>query len=346
LCVTVDTEEEFDWSGPFSRANRSVGHVARLPRLQQIFERYGVRPTYLVDHPVVTTEESARVLDGFLQRGACEVGAHLHPWVNPPLVEECNPRNSYLSNLPLSLQQDKLAELTAVIERTFGVAPTSFRAGRYGIDFALVPALRQLGYRVDTSVRAYVSFEQDGGPSFEQVGPEPFWLADGEPGDAAPTVLEVPASTGFTRQPTAWWAAVHRRLARRPWNRLRLIGVLWHLGIARKNWLSPEGTDVADLVRVVRTLCREGQPVLNLSLHSPSVEPGHTRFVRSEADLERLLGVLEGVLEFTVGQVGARCLTLSEFRAQFPAEGAAPPRAGCRGPTGAPRPAAHPGNVN
>ncbi len=323
LLAVVDTEEEFDWSAPFSPAHRSVGHVARLPRLHALFERYGVRPTYLVDHPIATTPESVRVLDGFLRRGTCEVGAHLHPWVNPPLVEDCTSRNSYLSNLPLPLQQDKLAELTAVIRRAFGVAPASFRAGRHGLDCALVPTLRELGYRVDSSVRAFVTFEQDGGPSFEEFGPEPFWLDDGTcaEGPPLPRLLEVPATVGFTRRPLAWWAAVHRRLSRRPWNRWRLIGVLWHLGVVRKQWLSPEGSSLADQLGLLRALAREPRPVLNLSLHSPSVEPGHTPYVRSEADLERLLAVLEGVLDFAVGRLGARCLTLGEFQAEFPAAG-------------------------
>src|SRR4051812_41906356 len=84
LIVSVDTEEEFDWFAPFSAAQRSVGHVAQLPRLQRLFERYGVRPPYLVDHPIASSEESVGVLDGFLQGGACEIGAPLPPWVSPP----------------------------------------------------------------------------------------------------------------------------------------------------------------------------------------------------------------------------------------------------------------------
>src|SRR5262245_29684535 len=123
LLVSIDTEEEFDWHAPVSPAQRSVRHTARLPRLQELFESLGVRPTYLIDHPIAATDESARVLDDFRRRGACEIGAHLHPWVNPPLDEEICPRNSYLSNLPLPLQEAKLHELTGTITRTFGSRP-------------------------------------------------------------------------------------------------------------------------------------------------------------------------------------------------------------------------------
>src|SRR5882724_9055566 len=96
LVVSVDTEEEFDWRASFSSENRSVRHVADLPRLQEVFEDCGVRPIYLVDYPIAASDESVRVLDAFRTRGACEIGAHLHPWVNPPLREVPGALNSYL----------------------------------------------------------------------------------------------------------------------------------------------------------------------------------------------------------------------------------------------------------
>ena len=53
LFVVVDTEEEFDWSAPFSRTNTGVSAMARIGRVQHIFDRFGIKPTYVVDHPVV-----------------------------------------------------------------------------------------------------------------------------------------------------------------------------------------------------------------------------------------------------------------------------------------------------
>src|SRR5689334_8509000 len=126
LLVSIDTEEEFDWSAPVSPRHRSVSHFRHLSRLHDVFEETGARPTYLIDHPIATHELSVGVLRELRRRGTCEIGAHLHPWVNPPLAEPICPRNSYLCNLPLALQRDKLHELTAAIRNNLGVAPTSF----------------------------------------------------------------------------------------------------------------------------------------------------------------------------------------------------------------------------
>lgn len=45
LLVSIDTEEEFDWSAPVSPRQRSVRHVRHLPRLHEVFEETGARPT-------------------------------------------------------------------------------------------------------------------------------------------------------------------------------------------------------------------------------------------------------------------------------------------------------------
>ncbi|MBV8613819.1 MAG: hypothetical protein JOY66_08615, partial [Acetobacteraceae bacterium] len=52
LYVVVDTEEEFDWSAPFSRRETRVSNIAAQERAHSVLEPYGVRPVYLVDYPV------------------------------------------------------------------------------------------------------------------------------------------------------------------------------------------------------------------------------------------------------------------------------------------------------
>ena len=48
----------------------------------------------------------------------------------------------------------------------------------------------------------------------------------------------------------------------------------------------------------------DGHRLFVIGYHSPSLQPGNTPFVRTAADLQRLLGWLEGYLEFFLGEIG------------------------------------------
>ena len=319
LLVTIDTEEEFDWGKPLSPRNRSVEHAAQLPRLQELFEDIGARPTYVVDHPIAATDESLEVLSEFLARESCEIGAHLHPWVNPPIAEEISPKNTYLCNLPLSLQQEKVALLTETIESGFGTRPVTFKAGRYGLDFALVPFLQSQGYTADTSVISFTDLSADRGPCFADFDNYPFALTPPlvpETNGEAP-LLEIPVTVGFSRRPFRWWSRVHRFLSQERFRRLRPVGIMWHLQILRKAMLTPEGTALRDLTRLLEAIGKDTEVVLNVTLHSPSIAPGNTPYVRTPEDLEQFLTRLRTTLEYAVHRLGARSMTLSEFTRWF-----------------------------
>ena len=152
LAVVVDTEEEFDWGEPLARANTRVSSSSAQVRAHRIFERYGLKPTYVVDYPVASKPEGFGPLRELLADGLCEIGSHLHPWVTPPFDEQVCPRNSYPGNLPAALEREKLRRLTAVIEDSFGLRPVVYKAGRYGVGPATTGILEEVGYRIDTSV--------------------------------------------------------------------------------------------------------------------------------------------------------------------------------------------------
>jgi len=170
LVVTVDTEEEGLWSGRYLRHGNSCRNVSLgLPRLQNLCESFGIRPTYLVDAAVLDDVDAVRFLDTVHQKGGCEIGAHCHPWCNPPYEEEPSDRNSFLCNLPENLQRAKLKWLTDRITKLFGVRPTSFRAGRYGLDHRGFSILNELGYLVDSSVLPFKDDSLAGGRNFERA---------------------------------------------------------------------------------------------------------------------------------------------------------------------------------
>src|SRR5687768_14349661 len=94
LMVVVDTEEEFDWSAPFSRDATSVTAMRHIDRAQRLCESAGVAPTYVIDYPIARQPLGYEAISAWARDGRCQLGAHLHPWVTPPFEEDVCGRNS------------------------------------------------------------------------------------------------------------------------------------------------------------------------------------------------------------------------------------------------------------
>ena len=202
LQVVVDTEEEFDWERPFDRRNVSVTAIDAQCLAQAIYAPYGLRPTYVLDYPVATSRSAASVLKAFQDAGQCQVGAHLHPWVNPPFDEEIGDFNSYPGNLPATLKSAKLRALTDAIQAAFGRRPTIYKAGRYGVGAHTAAILAELGYRIDLSVVPHTDFRRQFGPDFRGCPDRPYWFAE--------NMLELPLSRGFSGLAARFGAMLHR----------------------------------------------------------------------------------------------------------------------------------------
>ncbi len=300
LLVVVDTEEEFDWRLPHRRENTSVHSVAAQGLAQEIFRRHGIVPTYVVDYPVATSPAAVAVLKSFADRGECRIGAHLHPWVNPPYLETVNAANSYPGNLSPSLERAKLAELTEAIVRAFGTRPVAYKAGRYGIGSATPGILEELGYTTDMSVVPFTDFGDDGGPDFTENGFQPGWFGDGG------RLLEIPLSCGFCGFLRSAGPRIFPRVGGRAGLRLRVPAVLARSGILERIRLTPEGVDLAANMRLARSLYEQGCRVFSFTYHSPSLAPGMTPYVSSAAELEAFLDCMDRFFSFFRRELGGR----------------------------------------
>ena len=68
----------------------------------------------------------------------------------------------------------------------------------------------------------------------------------------------------------------------------QLGGLMSRLSLLERIALTPEGVTAEEALRGIDIAVDDGLPVLVLSFHSPSLEPGHTPYVRSEDDLDAL----------------------------------------------------------
>lgn len=308
LVVVVDTEEEFDWGRPFDPAATSVSAIERLYRGQEVCEELGVRPCYVVDHPVASSPRASAIVGDLVATGRAVVGAHLHPWVSPPVEEEICRRNSFAGNLPRALEAEKLARLTDEIERGIGERPVVYKAGRYGFGAHTASILEEQGYAVDLSFCPAFDFSDEGGPDYSSVGCHPFRFG------RAGRLLGLPATGAYVG---FWRWSPHRvhDLARGALGRrLRIEGIMSRLGAIERLHLSPEGHGFAELRRLTTALLGRGVRVFTLSYHSPSLEPGCTPYVRSEADLQGLLGTLRAYLRYFLSDLGGETATPLELK--------------------------------
>ncbi len=311
LLVVVDTEEEFDWDRDFSRESTSTRSIRAQARAHRLFDRYGLVPTYVVDYPVVADPEAVAFLRALKDQGRAEIGAHLHPWVTPPHDEPVDRRNSYHCNLPPQLERAKIETITAAIEQAFGERPTVFKAGRHGFGPHTAQVISELGYQVDCSQLPATSLRRDGGPDFRKVPAEPYWL------DRPGGLLEIPLTIGFFGAAAAAGPRLSWLFDSPAAGRLHLPGLLSRTGLVTRSRLTPEGVTAAEQCRLIRALAAQGRRTFSLVYHSPSLEPGHTPYVRSEADLDHFLGRIEQVLEFFLTEMGGRFTTLSQVRRRF-----------------------------
>jgi peptidoglycan/xylan/chitin deacetylase (PgdA/CDA1 family) len=313
LLVGIDTEGDNQWDAA-ARANQTFENIYALPRLHALFARHGVRPTYVITYPVATDPRSADVLGTLLAGGDCEIGAHHHAWETPPCTPDDVRRHPYASQLPRVQFEAQLESLTRAIETATGRRPVTYRSGRFGFSAAHVAGLERLGYLVESSVAPLFSERHKGGPEFVEAPLTPYFLAyDSAVTPGASGVLEVPVSAALDRRLPSWLQHAYAR-APRPYTTRRALRAL---GLLRLRWLRPSYSSLDEMRSLARDLARWKEPVLNLLFHSSEAIVGGSPYNRTQAELEAFCDRLERFLDYATGDLGARSVTFSEFRAAY-----------------------------
>ena len=287
-CVTIDTEEEWDWDAGWPTTPVQVRNIERLPEFQDVCSSYNAAATYFVNHAVFESPVSAEIISSLAQRDRVEVGMHIHPWNTPPMVDgPVKPSESFVANLDNDLAYAKLKN---VYDRlvAHGIKPTSFRGGRYSSGGVVHQFLRDHGFVADASVVPYTTWSDDGAPDYRNRDYVPTRLQSN--GD--PALWEIPLTLGFTRGPQRMWAKVFQTIQTTPLRHARLIGIAERLGIVRRVWLNFEddlGLNPRPYLERLRKLRPE---YVCFTLHSSSLLPGgngENGYTRTEEDCKQLL---------------------------------------------------------
>ncbi|MFT5289831.1 MAG: hypothetical protein ACI8QS_001737 [Planctomycetota bacterium] len=316
LVLTIDVEEDMpDWKITPETTTRNV---EALVEFADSMAEMGLRPTYLCNYPVVTQSRSADVLREVIEIAACEFGSHMHAWNTPPhnnkreqgLAWRGDPY--YESELELETFRAKLLSLHQAVSDVAGRAPTSYRAGRFGVEGKALLEIAAQGYRVDSSVIPLSEHVLDGGPDHRGAPQGPYFPSDenvARPGKLP--ILEVPISIGLTRRLPEF---LRRAFVHTPrWTRLRGLLSSDFLGWIDYGWLYPARFDTKTMCGVASTLVGSGIPVLNVFLHSSELVAGASGRIKTSADVNNLRAQLDAVLKHCITNLGAVPTTLTEF---------------------------------
>jgi peptidoglycan/xylan/chitin deacetylase (PgdA/CDA1 family) len=313
LLVGIDTEGDNQWDAA-ARARQTFENIYALPRLHDLFARYGVRPTYVITYPVAADPRSADVLRSLVARGDCEIGAHHHAWETPPCSPDDVRRHPYASTLPRTQYERQLETLTNTIHQEIGVRPVSYRSGRFGFSASHVSALERLGYQVESSVAPLFYEAHKGGPDFVEAPLRPYFLAyDSATQPGCSDVLEVPVSAALDHPLPRWLQYAYAR-APHPYTTKR---VLRGLRILRMRWLRPSYSSLSDMIHLARDLASREEPVLNVLFHSSEAIVGGSPYNRTDGELAAFFERLERFLAFATRDLHATPATFSEFRASY-----------------------------
>lgn len=308
ILLGVDTEADDQWSAA-ARERLTVRNVHELPRLQELCDRYGVRPTYLVTYEMATGDEARKVLAELASTRRCEIATHHHPWSTPPVVDG----HLYPSMLAPEHFREQLRVLTDAVAAVSGRAPVSYRAGRNGFTGWQVPMLEEMGYCVDSSVDPFFNERRKGGPSFAGAPLVPYFVSPDDPRRAgASRLLEIPVTSALDRRWPRWLETAYADVS----SAYHFRRALRLLGIARPIWLRPSYSKPEDMKRLARRILDdvfyEGAPA-NIIFHSSELLAGASPYNPTQKDVEGFFRDLESLLAFLTEQ-GATGVTFSEFR--------------------------------
>jgi len=313
LIISVDVEEEGLFSGEYARIPPGVGNVAQLRRLEFIPREFGFPLTLLVTYQVARDAAARRVLEHWRDHHGAEIGAHLHAWNTPPLIDLSEPEPVRSERMPLPVLRDKLAHLVAAIKDSLGVAPRSFRMGRFDWGPKLLSLLPEMGLQVDSSM---VPLDQKvGGPRHFLAPCDPFRLA--VPGSSGPPLVEAP----LTMVPV---------LAAAPRLFYRLSGAFSGPGGERlRSWfryvlaagIHPVWYPLPSMRLAAKLHRRRGGRVLNMFLHSSELAVGGTPQFPNEEAVQRLVNKIRRFLTWLQATGPVAGITLADLYEEEMARG-------------------------
>jgi len=299
LLVTIDTEcdKSSNWRTASPLTFRGVTEAIPA-RLQPLFARFGIRPTYLVSPEVMTHPESVATLKSLRDT---ELTTHLHGDYIVPRIKSWDFAGTITDEMQweygADLERAKLETLTELFRQQFGHQPLSFRAGRFGAGPHTGRILQDLGYLIDSSVTPHICWTSRQGekrPDYRGYPEMPYTL--GAEGDIAR-----PGTGGLLELPVT----------------VLPTGTVRANNPAEPVWFRPWYSDADTLCRVLDHVL--DQPPVNgvhrplvMMFHNVELLAGASPYPQTETEVQRYLDMMARVFD-RAAQRGVKACTMAEY---------------------------------
>jgi hypothetical protein len=303
LTISIDVEPDCsaDWSysNPltFRGMHEGIGKI-----LHPLFDRSGIKPTYLMNNVVMEDPGSVELMNNL--PGEFELGAHLHPeFIAPDKQFADYAGKSARRNCcfyPPDIEREKLANITKLFEKSFGRKPTSFRAGRFSAGPNTMKALLELGYKVDSSVTPHMHWNdltREQPVDFTRAPEQPYFIREGTIIGKSPEkagLLQVPVTIGLLkRNPVKELVASALGMRRK---------INWH----KRLWLRPAFSRFEDMKALIDQYSRKYDDreaiVFNMMFHNVEVLPGLSPYTLSQYACDLYLKDLQQFFQYCNSQ--------------------------------------------
>lgn len=318
LIVSIDTECD---KGPHWEIRRPLSFknvVEGIPeRLDPLFDEFPIRATYLISPEVLADRQSIRFLQSIQDKA--ELGTHMHSeYIEPHPNWDANRTDSFQGDFAPQIEFQKIRNLTKLFTSEFGFKPTSFRAGRFGLNRHTLRFLEKLGYKVDSSVTPYLWWWRRRGKGVNFLGApnQPYFpsLKDFRK-KGRMSILEVPVSIV-----NLFWENFPSYFLRKmnPLSRTQIILLNTFLrNELRSLWLRPTFSSAEQMLSVTNWIIKNANartPVINMMFHSNEATPETSPYNSTEAEVANFLERIRKYFEMLSSRYDVRSIGLSDAK--------------------------------
>lgn len=288
--ITVDTEEEWDWSSGYRTNSDSVSNIHALPEFQKACDHHSAKVTYFVNHAVLANTTTAEIICDLAKNPNAEIGMHIHAWNTPPLgpQHQVSEKESFLHNIPREIAIKKLQAVLQAFDE-HGLKPTSFRGGRYSTCNWMQEFLSEHGIIADASILPFTTWPDEGAPDFRNrdLFPVRKQMQHGKNG-----LWEIPLTLAYTKKPFSFWRKFYELGETTPFRQFRMTALAERL-LVKRIWLNLEHPLGKHSAKLIHRLRKEKLPCINFTLHSSSLVAGLNSYSPTQSDVRNLYARLD-----------------------------------------------------